>query len=78
MLALDGGPDGLELLRRLLAQLDELLSPGGVALLEIGSDPGRRMSASRSATALPTWEVTVHDDLAGLPRVVELSRPAAS
>ena len=35
-LALDGGVDGLELIRRLIADLPRLLRPGGVALLEIG------------------------------------------
>ena len=36
--ALDGGPDGLDVIRRLLAELPERSSPGGVALLEIGAD----------------------------------------
>jgi release factor glutamine methyltransferase len=77
VLALDGGADGLDLLRRLLAQLDESLSPGGVALLEIGSTQAEDLRVA-AADVLSTWEVTVHNDLAGLPRVVELSRAASS
>ena len=38
--ALDGGPDGLDVVRRLLDGLDAVLAPGGQALLEIGADQG--------------------------------------
>ena len=41
-MALDGGPDGLDLVRRLLSLLPEVLAPAGVALLEIGADQARR------------------------------------
>ena len=73
-LALDGGPDGLELVRRFLGELPHVLAPGGVALLEIGSDQEAAALAA-AATALPAWPATVHRDLAGLPRVLELERP---
>ncbi len=36
--ALDGGPDGLDLVRRLLAELPRLLRPCGGAVFEIGED----------------------------------------
>ncbi len=36
--ALDGGPDGLDLIRRLVADLPGLLAAGGTALLELGED----------------------------------------
>ena len=36
--ALDGGPDGLDLVRRLVADLPRLLRPCGGAILEIGED----------------------------------------
>src|SRR5205085_11206392 len=36
-LALDGGPDGLDALRRLVAQLPARLALGGVALLEVAA-----------------------------------------
>ncbi len=37
-LALDGGPDGLGVIRRLLGQVAGVVSPGGAVLLEIGGD----------------------------------------
>jgi release factor glutamine methyltransferase len=73
-LALDGGADGLDLVRRLLGELPRVLALGGVALLEIGSDQ-EAASLAAAATALPAWRASVHRDLAGLPRVLELERP---
>ena len=40
-LALDGGPDGLDLIRRLLADALRLLTPGGLLLLEIEHRQGQ-------------------------------------
>jgi release factor glutamine methyltransferase len=79
VLALDGGEDGLAVLRRLLIELPGVLAPGGTALLEIGE---RQVDGARGAAGelLPGWSVAVHADLAGRPRVVELSampQPAA-
>ena len=39
-LALDGGPDGLELIRRIVLSLPGLLAPGGDFFMEIGADQG--------------------------------------
>ena len=39
-LALDGGEEGLELIRRITSTLPELLSPGGDFFMEIGADQG--------------------------------------
>jgi release factor glutamine methyltransferase len=76
-LALDGGPDGLEVIARLLDVLPAGLADDGVALLEIGADQGDAIVALVS-TRLPGWDSTVHVDLAGLPRVARIarSRPA--
>lgn len=71
--ALDGGPDGLDLVRRLLALLPETLVGGGVALLEIGSRQAAA-AASAAAEALPGWPAVIHSDLAGHPRVLEVRR----
>jgi release factor glutamine methyltransferase len=73
-LALDGGPDGLDLIRRLLTGTPGALAAGGQVLLEIGSD---QVNAARSAasTALPEWPMEVHDDLGGQPRVLALAAP---
>ncbi|MEO8625444.1 MAG: peptide chain release factor N(5)-glutamine methyltransferase [Candidatus Limnocylindrales bacterium] len=75
--ALDGGADGLALIGRLLAQLPRALRDEGVALLEIGADQGDALGAIVAA-ALPGWALTIHDDLAGRPRVAELTRGGAA
>lgn len=69
--ALDGGPDGLDAIRRLLSRLPAGLASGGTALLEIGADQAEAIVAG-AAAVLSGWEVSVHPDLAGQPRVVEL------
>ncbi len=70
-LALDGGPDGLQAIRCLLAGAPRWLAPGGLLLLEMQYDQGEAIAAL-SRTYLPTADVTIHNDLAGLPRVVEI------
>jgi release factor glutamine methyltransferase len=72
-LALDGGEDGLDVIRRLMASLGDVLAQGGTALLEIGSDQVDSATAV-AADALPGWRVSVHPDLSGSPRVVQLER----
>jgi release factor glutamine methyltransferase len=71
--ALDGGPDGLDVIRALLARLPDALAADGAALLEIGADQGEAAPAAVAAT-LPGWSATVENDLAGLPRVVRVTR----
>ncbi|MFA7343458.1 MAG: peptide chain release factor N(5)-glutamine methyltransferase [Terrimicrobiaceae bacterium] len=43
VLALDGGEDGLDLIRRLVAGAPGILSPGGLLALEIGHDQSQRV-----------------------------------
>ncbi|MCX6963184.1 MAG: peptide chain release factor N(5)-glutamine methyltransferase [Verrucomicrobia bacterium] len=43
--ALDGGPDGLVLVERLIAEAPSRLSPGGLLALEIGHDQAERTMA---------------------------------
>ena len=73
--ALDGGADGMALLRRLMGQAAGKLAADGVMLLEIDSgqgDPLRRL-ASR---LFPGASTAVEKDLAGLDRYFVLeSRP---
>jgi release factor glutamine methyltransferase len=69
--ALDGGPDGLAVYRRLLAQAPAKIRPGGAALLEIGATQGEAV-AEIARAALPTARVEIHQDLAGFDRVVEI------
>ena len=46
VIALDGGPDGLDVIRRLLGLLPDALADDGVALLEIGADQGSAAPAA--------------------------------
>jgi release factor glutamine methyltransferase len=68
-LALDGGVDGLELYRRLLAQAPNKLLLGGKILLEIGATQAVAVVAL-ARRAFPNAAVRVHQDLAGHDRVV--------
>ena len=72
-LALDGGPDGLAVIGRLLDRLPTVLAVGGIALLEIGADQGVAV-VDCVTTRLPGWLCTVELDLAGLPRVARVAR----
>lgn len=74
--ALDGGPDGLEVVRRLLMALPGGLADPGSALLEIGGDQAEAALAA-AAELLPGWPAAVHTDLSGAPRVLAVARPAA-
>lgn len=73
--ALDGGPDGLDVIRRLLAVLPERLAATGVALLEIGDDQGPALRAA-ATERLPGWRVRLEPDLAGGLRVALLDPPS--
>jgi release factor glutamine methyltransferase len=68
-LALEGGPDGAAVYRRLLAAAPRYLRPGDALLLEIGAWQGE-LVAGLLREALPSASVTVHQDLAGRDRVV--------
>jgi release factor glutamine methyltransferase len=74
--ALDGGPDGLDVVRRLLGRLPDVLAPGGVALLEIGFDQGEAI-VDAVGDQLPGWRCTVVVDLSRQPRVARVERAAA-
>ena len=50
--ALDGGPDGLDLIRRLLDDLPRLLRPCGGAVLEIGDDQADQVAEIAVAAGL--------------------------
>ncbi len=73
--ALDGGPDGLAVIRRLLDALSARTALGGVAPLEIGSDEGPLLEAA-VAERLAGWRARLEPDLAGRPRVAVLAAPA--
>jgi len=67
--ALDGGEDGLALVRRLLEQAPPWLADDGLLVLEIGHDQGQRVEALCRA-AFPAAQVQIHPDLAKLDRIV--------
>lgn len=68
-LALDGGEDGLDMVRQLAASAPDFLAPGGSLLIEIGSGQFERVrSLMEDSGAL---EVVSHPDLAGIERVVQ-------
>jgi release factor glutamine methyltransferase len=75
VLALDGGPDGLRVIGRLLDQLPGSLARGGAALLEIGGDQEQGIR-DLAAERLPGWGLEIEHDLGGLPRVAILRQPA--
>jgi release factor glutamine methyltransferase len=64
--ALDGGEDGLDLVRRLGAQAFALLRPGGSLFFEIGE--GQAEEAVRAARAAGFPEARAEADLSGAPR----------
>jgi release factor glutamine methyltransferase len=68
-LALSGGEDGLQLIRRLLWSLSVFLAPSGAALLEIEATQGPSVR-SLAQKAHPNAKVEIIKDLAGLDRVV--------
>jgi len=70
-LALDGGPDGLGLIRRMLSQAPAKLSPGGALYLEIEASQGPAALALARA-AFPTAAITLFQDLARLDRLIEV------
>jgi release factor glutamine methyltransferase len=72
--ALDGGPDGLAIIGRLLARLPEVLAADGLALLEIGSDQDDAVTAL-AGHILPLWPVSTELDLGSAPRVLRIARP---
>ncbi len=70
-LALDGGPDGLALFRRLLSEVPGKLIPGGLALIEFEASEGPAV-LSLAYEAFPTARILLHKDLAGHDRLLEI------
>jgi release factor glutamine methyltransferase len=68
-LALAGGPDGLDVVRRLATQAFARLLPGGALLVEVGADQGPR--AAEIFRRVGFVDVRVIPDLAGRDRVIE-------
>jgi release factor glutamine methyltransferase len=69
--ALDGGPDGLGLIRRLLIEAPALINPGGLILLEIEANQGDSVTAL-AQKAFPQAQVNLIFDFNDLPRLVRI------
>lgn len=67
-LALDGGADGLDLIRRLVADSPRSLTPGGLVALEIGHDQADRVREILEANNYR--DITVAADYQGVERFV--------
>lgn len=70
--ALDGGVDGLDAYRALLAALPGLLAPGGLAVFELGAGQAEAVSALASG-----FRSRTRADLFGTPRAMLLERLTA-
>ena len=67
--ALDGGPDGLRLIERMLGQTPAHVRSPGAVILEIGHDQGAAVAAL-AHQAFPVAVIAVKKDLASLDRAV--------
>ncbi len=65
--ALDGGPDGLEIIRRIISRAPEFLAPGGFLALEHGHD--QKPMVERLARIAGFTSIQSYDDYSGFPRV---------
>ncbi len=71
--ALFGGPTGVEIYSRLIEQAGALLRSGGILVLELGYNSADEVR--KIFRAQPHWaDVSVTNDLAGIPRVLAASR----
>lgn len=70
LLALDGGKDGLDFIRRLLEQSKNNLLAGGCVFLEIQYN--QQYVETIAKQIFPLAVVTIFQDLASLPRVVKI------
>ncbi|MBI2852939.1 MAG: peptide chain release factor N(5)-glutamine methyltransferase [Chloroflexi bacterium] len=70
-LALNGGADGLDVIRRLVAQAEGKLRPGGVLLLEVGAGQSEAV-AELLRQVYHSTEIDLIPDLRGIKRVVRV------
>ena len=74
VLALDGGDDGLDLIRRIIAKAPQHLRPGGWLCLEIGDEQGREVLALLQGAGFRN--AAVSQDFAGLDRIASGRLPS--
>jgi release factor glutamine methyltransferase len=73
MEALDGGPDGLDVYRRLIPQAALALGPGGALLTEVGDGQAEAVESLACAAGFPL--VRRRRDLSGKERILLATRP---
>ena len=73
-LALDGGVDGLAVIRRLMSEARGRIRSGGMLIVEISPDQVRAVTAEAMRT-FPAANVRAYDDLMGLARAVTVEVP---
>ncbi len=71
LLALDGGGDGLDIIRRLLNQIPQVCTPGALVLLEIGAEQGEAALALVQEKLTPQ-QAEIFKDYADLNRIVRV------
>lgn len=67
-LALNGGEDGLDLIRRIIAEAPPFLCPGGTLLME--ADPDQIKTIARILESRGYSDIQIYRDLAGQMRVI--------
>jgi release factor glutamine methyltransferase len=70
-LALDGGPDGLDIIRELITLVHGRLKPQGALLLEVGQGQAYEVKTNLHKV-FPKAQVKIFRDLAGIDRVVTM------
>ncbi len=70
LIALDGGPDGLVAIRRLIEQAAPYVDRGALLCFEFGEDQADAVAREAARLGLPSPRI--HQDLAGRPRVAEI------
>jgi release factor glutamine methyltransferase len=73
-LALDGGEDGLAIVRRIITEAPQHLEPGGLLAIEIGAGEAEATVASLERAGF--LDVRMHRDIARIERVVSAITPA--
>ncbi len=72
-MALEGGPDGLSVISRLVQQAATRLKSGGILLMEIGEDQAARVRDLMEAAGF--FNVEIIRDLAGQDRIAVCGKP---
>ncbi len=76
-IALNGGQDGLDIIRRLLSIAPEWLAPGGRIMLEIEASQGTK-ALSLAYDSFSAAEIYLQRDLTGRDRLIEIQLPSST